>query len=94
MRAEISRVESPRSVCTTTTIVPDDANPIVRNRSSSAEWSASKKVKAKGSEKTVVADSNEMPCFRRFVSAFSWSQSNGGKVWLDHVGRVGVTTIG
>jgi len=48
----------------------------VRRRSSLVECSRSSTVVATGSPKTVLASSNDTPCFVRFVAAFSGSHSN------------------
>lgn len=63
-------------MCETTTIhsVPDE--PIVTKRSSSCEWSGSRKVLESESANTLLAWSNEIPCFLRFASFFSASHSN------------------
>ena len=44
--------------------------PMVMKRLSSVEWSGSGRVSANGSVKTVLASSNETPCFLRFDAAF------------------------
>src|SRR5258708_977702 len=49
--------------------------PIMISRGSSLECSLSSKMRARVSEKTVSASSNETPCFARFAAAFSGSHS-------------------
>jgi hypothetical protein len=55
---------------------PPDERPNRRNRVSSVECARSGPSSASGSAKTVVASSNETPCFRRFVEALCASHSN------------------
>jgi len=64
-------------------------------RASSAEWSGSETVAAKGSPKTVDASSNDTPCFLRFASAFPGSHSKRTPpcyregFWPAHLSTVG-----
>lgn len=49
---------------------------MVKNHGSPTEWSGSGIVLANGSPKTVVASSNETPCFLAFSAAFLTSHVN------------------
>jgi len=47
--------------------------PMLRNRYSPTEWSGSDIVSSNGSEKTLLASSNDTPCFSMFASALTAS---------------------
>ena len=55
---------------------PRPETPNLLKRFSSWECSRSSHSRASGSAKTVVASSNETPCFFRFLAAFRTSQAN------------------
>src|SRR5271157_5288239 len=69
------RILSPRSVKTTTKSRRLWDSPRLTKRSSSSECSGSGIVRASGSPKTVLASSNETPCFLRFCLALLSSHS-------------------
>jgi hypothetical protein len=60
---------------TTSSLLPEDI-PIVMKRTSNSECLASGIVAASASPNTVLASSNETPCFRRLRASFSGSHSN------------------
>src|SRR5271157_6015403 len=69
------RILSPRSVNTTTKSRRLWDSPRLTKRSSSSECNGSGTVRASGSPKTVLASSNDTPCFLRFCLALFSSHS-------------------
>ena len=84
----IRRTVAPTSVYATTKIRPRADRPMITNRCSPQEWSASGNATDPRSSKTVAASRKSTRCFLRFLAAFRGSHVNvTGPVYRDSLIR-------